>query len=96
MAALPTGAGTMTGGEGAAVIRPVLCLLLLTAGPSVAGPLAEGGRAMLAPDAGCVAPWMRSAATPPPEVETPPVFRLALHRCVLESAPPPRRRVRRT
>jgi hypothetical protein len=86
----------MTGGEGAAVIRPVLCLLLLGVGPGLAEPLAEGGRAMLSPDAGCVAPWMRSAAPPPAEAEAPPVFRLALHRCVLDSAPPPKRRLRRT
>jgi hypothetical protein len=85
----------MSGGEGAAVIRRVLCLLLLFgAGPSLAEPHADGGRAMLSPDAGCVAPWMRSAAPPP--AEAPPVFRLALHRCVLDGVPPPKRRLRRT
>jgi hypothetical protein len=85
----------MTGGEGAVVFRPVLCLLVFAAGPSLADPSAERGGAMLSPDAGCVAPWMRPAALPPPETEAPPVFRLALHRCVLGSPPSPRR-LRRT
>lgn len=77
--------------------RRVLCLLmLLCAGPSLAEAPVEDGRAMLSPDAGCVAPWMRSAAPPPAEAEAPPVFRLALHRCVLEGVPPPKRRLRRT